>query len=431
MAEDSHPSPDAAFARGRLLQSQHRMQDAIACYQQALALDAHHTPSFIMLALCWMHDDDTAPKSVDAAQRAVALEPENPFARSVLALALNANAKDGQTGAVKAALQQAEEAVNLDPDSDFGHAVLARLHLRLRDYPKAEASARAALSLDTENTMAAEVLSAALLLQKKDGDNQDLIKYQLQRNAEDDSAHTSAGWMAVMQGDHKKANQHFLEALRLNPMNENARLGLIESYRARSWPYRLQLRFAHFMNQFTEGRQTAIMLGGFVCYKVLSTYLKTVSPILASVVIGAWLLFALWAHLARGFSSAFIVMDRFARQALRPREYWEGVVVGGLIFASVSSLILGFAWHLGGEGGFAALVCILAAVVNAAAFTNDHWIGRYVYGSAAALAGTGALYCMLDVFTGLNLPFAGEFGALAILLGVVTTWLRGFGVLYR
>jgi len=407
------------------------MQEAIACYQQALALDAHHTPSFIMLALCWMQEGDTAPKSIDAAQRAVALEPENPFARSVLALALNANAKDGQTAAVKAALQQAEEAVNLDPDSDFSHAVLARLHLRLRDFPKAEASARAALLLDTENTMAAEVLSAALLLQKKDGDNQDLINYQLQRNAEDDSAHTSAGWMAVMQGNHKKANQHFLEALRLNPMNENARLGLIESFRARSWPYRLQLKFAHFMNQFTEGRQTAIMLGGFVCYKVLSSYLKTVSPVLAAVVIGAWLLFALWAHLARGFSSAFIVMDRFARQALRPREYWEGVVVGGLIFAAVSSLVLGFAWHLVAEGGFSALVCILAAVVNAAAFTNDHWLGRYVYGAAAALAGAGALYATLDAFSDLHLPFAGELGALVMLLGVVTTWLRGFGVWYR
>ena len=154
--------------------------------------------------------------------------------------------------------------------------------------------------------MAAEVLSAALLLQKKDGDNQDLIRYQLERNAEDDSAHTSAGWMAVMKGDHKKANEHFLEALRLNPMNENARLGLIESFRARSWPYRLQLKFAHFMNQFTEGRQTAIMLGGFICYKVLSSYLKTVSPILGAVVIGAWLMFVLWAHLARGLSSAFI-----------------------------------------------------------------------------------------------------------------------------
>lgn len=431
MSDDFHPSPDAAFARGRLLQSQHRTQDAIACYKQALELDAHHTLSYIMLALCWMQEDDTAPKSIDAAQRAVALEPENPFSRSVLALALNANAKDGQNAAIKAALQQAEEAVNLDPDSDFSHAVLSRLHLRLRDYPKAEASARAALSLDTENTMAAEVLSAALLLQKKDGDNEDLIKYQLERNAEDDSAHTSAGWMAVMKGDHKKANQHFLEALRLNPMNENARLGLIESFRARSWPYRLQLKFAHFMNQFTEGRQTAIMLGGFICYKVVSSYLKTVSPILGAVVIGAWLMFVLWAHLARGLSSAFIVMDRFAREALRPREYWEGVVVGGLIFASISSLVLGFAWHLGAEGGFAALTCIFAAVVNAAAFTNDHWIGRHVYGVAAALAGVGALYSTLDVFADLHLPFAGEFGSLALLLGVAATWLRGFGVWYR
>ena len=124
-------------------------------------------------------------------------------------------------------------------------------------------------------------------------------------------------------------------------------------------------------------------------------------------------------------------MDRFAREALRPREYWEGVVVGGLIFASIASLVLGFAWQLGAEGGFAALVCILAAVVNAAAFTNDHWIGRYVYGTAAALAGAGALYSMVDIFADLHLPFAGEFGSLVILLGAATTWLRGFGVLYR
>ena len=96
MADDFHPSPEAAFARGRLLQSHHRMQEAIACYQQALEMDAHHTPSFVMLALCWMQEDDTAPKSIDAAQRAVALEPENPFARSVLALALNAR-DDGAT----------------------------------------------------------------------------------------------------------------------------------------------------------------------------------------------------------------------------------------------------------------------------------------------------------------------------------------------
>jgi tetratricopeptide (TPR) repeat protein len=431
MPDSFHPTPEAAFARGQLLQSQHRTADAIACFKQALELDAHHTPSFVMLALCWMEQETTAPQAADAARRAVALEPENAFARSVLALALNANAKDGQSSAINEALQQAEAAIGLDPDSDFSHAVLARLHLRLRAFPQAEAAARAALALDTENAMAAEVLSAALLMQRKDGDHKDLIRYQLERDAEDDSAHTSAGWQALMEGAHQRANQHFLEALRLNPMNENARMGLIESFRARSWPYRLQLRFAHFMNQFTEGRQMAIMLGGFIAYKVLSNSLKTVSPTLAYLVIGAWLLFVLWAHLARGFSSAFMVMDRFARQALRPREYWEGVVVGGLILASVTSLALGFAWGAESAGGFSALVCILAAVINAAAFTNDHWLGRYAYGAAAGLAVVGAVYAPLDAFAKLGLPYAGELGSLIMLLGIATTWLRGFGVLYR
>ncbi len=76
-------------------------------------------------------------------------------------------------------------------------------------------------------------------------------------------------------------------------------------------------------------------------------------------------------------------------------------MVGELIFAAVSSLVLGFAWHRVAEGGFSALVCILATV-----------------------AGTGALYSALDAFTDLQLPFAGEFGALVMLPGVVTTWLR-------
>lgn len=429
MSDALHPSPEAAFARGRLLQSQHRLQDAISCYKQALEIDGDHTPSYIMLALCWMESEATAPLSVDAAKRAVALEPENAFARSVYALSLSATAKDGQTAPIKEALKHAEEAVGLDPDSDFSHAVLAQQHLRLRDYPKAEASARMALMLDTENTMAAQVLSAALLLQKKDAANKDLIDYQLQRNAEDDQAHTSAGWMAVMQGDHKKANHHFLEALRLNPMSENARMGLIESYRARSWFYSGYLRFSHWMNQFTEGKQNAIMLGGFIGYKVLSGYLQNVAPFAANLLIAAWLLFALWSHLARGLSTFFVAMDRFARQSLRPREYWEGVIVGGLLFLALGTFILGYAWDIE-RAGIAALACVFASVTNAAAFTNDHHLGRYVYALAAIVAGVGAAYVTPAIFLGVSSTAVMPIALIAILSGVVVSWLRPFRVLY-
>ncbi len=429
MSDSDYSSASAHFARGRLLQTQHRLQDAVQSYKQALELDPNHTPSYVMLALCWLSDDSTVANAVDAAQRAVGLEPEDPFARSVLALTLNAKAKDGQTAAIQDALKHAQEAVGLDPDSDFAHAVTARLHLRLRDYPKAEEAARKALQLDTENTMAGEVLSAALLMQKKDGDHKSLIDYQLQRDPNDENAHTSAGWQALMEGDHKRANHHFMEALRLSPMSESARMGLVESFRARSAVYRLQLRFAHFMNQFTEGRQNMIMLGGFIAYRVLSTMLKGVSPVLSSLLIGAWLLFALWSHLARGFSSFFMVMDRFARQALRPREYWEGVVVGSLIFASPLCLILGYAWNIE-EGGYAALVFLLAAVANAAAFTNDHHIGKYIYAVAGGIAAFGAVYSGIDIFSGLALPLAALLGITALFTGIAVSWFRPFRLLY-
>ena len=64
------PPPEAAFQRGRLLQNQHRLTDAIACYKQAISLDGQHVPSYLMLSLCWMQTDGNEENSVDAARRA-------------------------------------------------------------------------------------------------------------------------------------------------------------------------------------------------------------------------------------------------------------------------------------------------------------------------------------------------------------------------
>lgn len=426
---DHHPTPEAAYQRGRLLQSQQRYAEAAACYQQALSLDAQHTPSLMMLAFCWMDQPETVEKAVGAARQAVALEPEHGPAHSVLALALNARAKDGQNAIIKEGRQAAEQGVALEPDSSFTHAVLARLHLRLRDHAAAEQAARAALALDPEDTMAAEALSMALLLQRKDGDNRDLIDYQLQRNPEDDSAHASAGWQALMSGDHRRANQHFLEALRLNPMNEGARAGLVESYRARSWFYNAYLRYAHWMNQFTEGRQSMILFGGFVAYQFLRRALEKSAPVLASVLVVVWLVFALWTHLARGLGGFFVLLDRFARQSLHRCEFWEGLSVGGLLLLSLAAFVSGALQGLPGTD-FVPLFALFAAVACAAAFANDHHFGRFIYAAAAVIATGGALYGSIYIFSGIKMPLGALLGSLAILLGVATTWMRMLRVWY-
>jgi hypothetical protein len=147
------------------------------------------------------------------------------------------------------------------------------------------------------------------------------------------------------------------------------------------------------------------------------------------VVNGAWLMFALWSHLERGLSTFFVTLDSFARQALKPREYWEGVVVGGLICLALAAFILGNVYHVP-EANFVALACLFASVANAAAFTNDHHLGGPVYTLAAAVSGLGAVYCGIATFAQVDLPFAGWAGIVALLIGVVTTWLRPFRVLY-
>lgn len=424
----SSHSAHACYQRGQLLRAQHRYDDAARMFQQALSIDPNYAPSYAMLALCWMRDEAKATLAVDAARRAVALEPEDDFIHGILALAVAGSAKDGQDAVLQNALKIARQAVQLNASSDFAHVIEAQILLRLRQFPQAEAAARRSLSLNIDNTMAAEALSAALLMQHKDEDNAELIRHQLEQNPEDDSSHTSAGWQALSKADHRTANKHFMEALRLNPENERARLGLVESFRARSWVYGGYLRFSHAMNRFSEGAQMGIMIGGFIAYRALHGALKDVSPFWSSLVLGLWLTLALWSHLARGFGSFFMVFDRFARRALKPMERWEGVAVGGGTLLAVLFLGLGLTVYKGGM--LAALAFFFSAITSSAAFTNQHHVGKYVYGAAAVVAGVGALITGAQLLLPFNMPLASYAFSTAVIIGVAVSWFRPFRLLY-
>jgi tetratricopeptide (TPR) repeat protein len=427
---DFHPTPAGAYDRGCLLRSQRRTDDAINAFQQVLQYAPDHAASLSMLALCWTEKESYSSQAVEAAERAVVTEPEDAFARAVFAITLDNAAQSGQKKKIQHALSVAQKATGLDPDLDLAHAVQAAIHLRLEQRAEAEVAARKALAINPENSMAGEVLSCALLLQSKGADNEELIGAQLRRNPDDDSTHSSAGWQALTTGNHNQANIHFAEALRLNPMNERARLGLIESLRARSAPYRLQIKFASCMNQFTTGKQTAILIGGFIFYKIAYNSVSTVSPILGNVIICLWLVFALWSHLARGLSTFFIVLDRFARRALRPVERWEGLAVGGCLLLALLAVISSL-WIDPSHAGNLALIYLFAGICNAAAFTNEHHRGKFAYFGVAALSTFAALYYSISLALPAGLPGAIPVFSLGLFGGVAVSWLRGFGVGYR
>ncbi len=430
------PDYQACLTRGRALLSRSRHEDAAQWFRRGIEIEPELGLCYALLAICLMNIEGKASEAADVARRAVSIEPEDCFTRCIHSLCLGNVAKDGQDGVLRQALAEAEEAARLDPDSEFAHTTLGRAQLRLKKWSEAETSARKALELDPDDTTAAEVLSAALLHQGKQGDHDDLVRVQLQNNADSDTAHSSAGWNALRKGDYKKANEHFMEALRLNPMHEGARLGLVESYRSRSFFYRGLIQFDAFINRITAGRQTAFWIGGYLIYRVAYGNLKTTAPWAAGLLAGCWLLLVFWSNMARGLSSFVMLFDRFARRSLRTKEKWEGVVVGGMAALALGFLISSF---FAAEGASAlqlvALCVFIGAIPAASAFTNEHYIGKWVYWAVAAFCFACAMYpvVMLVLLFGFGMEVNVGFNVMmwGIYTAVAFSFLRMFGIGYR
>lgn len=423
-------NPTAIRQRARLLLDQGRHADAAEWFQRLLAIEPEDAYALSQLAICWSQLPDKKEQALTAARQAIRLEPDESFHHSVLALTLLDTAKVGQDAQVREGLASAEKAIELDPDSSLAHSLNGMALLRLGKYADAEKSARHALSLDTSDTLATQVLSMSLLNQKKDADLDSLVDWQLMENPEDDTAHVSAGYRDLMRGRHREACEHFREALRIDPSHEGARSGLIESFRARSWFYRLHLRFSYFMAQFGQKGAGGILLAGFVLYRLVFGMLKKNHPGWAYTLAGLWMVFALWSFLARGVGSALMLTDRFVRMAITKRERWEGVCVGALVSMALFSLVWGLWWHRM-DWVLSALACFLAAVPVASAFANDHHWGRWVYTGLGVVAGTAAVAFFLGVLFGWPPFFEGLDLMTAIYVGGATTWLRFLGVLYR
>ena len=430
MDSTSPDNPIAIRQRARLLMDQRRHVDAAEWWQRLLAMDPEDAMALAQLAICWVQTPGKETQALEAARHAIRLEPDESYFHAVLSMTLLDSAKPGQDAQVRESLASAQKAVELDADSSFAHSLIAMALLRLKKFAEAEHAARHALALDTTNTMAAQVLSMALLNQKKDGDLNSLVDWQLQEKPDDDSAHVSAGYRDLMQGRHKEACNHFREALRLDPSNEGARHGLIESFRARSWFYRMYLRFAYFMAQFGQRGAGGIMLAGFVFYRVAFGLLEKNYPAIAYTLAGAWMVFALWTFLARGLGSALMLTDSFVRLAITRKEKWEGLCVGGLVLTALVALGFGLWMH---QFAFllVAMACALSAVPVASAFSNEHHTGRWLYLGLAILSGGAAMCFTLGLLLNLGLLANLTTFKVATYTGAACTWMRMLGVMYR
>ena len=399
------------------LRMSHRHQEAIAMLKEVIGADPSCAGAFYQLAITQIVMDERPKIVLETIDRGIAIEPEDSDFHALRAQVLSDMSKSKEAHAA------ADEASRLDPDNEGAHLAKAHAYMGERRWAQAEEVLKSVLELDADNAAAGNLLAHVQRMQNKMADTASTIQQLLGENPESPHAHFNAGWAALQKGDHRAANQHFCEALRLDPSFDGARAGLLESFKARNPLYRGYLSYCTFMQKFTGATQWIMIIGFYIGYRVIRGAVATVSPLAATGVMVVYLLFVLWVWLASGIGNGLILLDRYAKHALRRNECWEGIFVGGGLLLGLALVLTGIlteAYGIAFTGGFVAL----SAMPGSLTFTNESSTGRWVFGSVFAAMWLGAIAAA--VFAALSAgvsagPAQGYFIG-AVIASMLCTW---------
>ena len=331
--DSSNDLYEAQLDRGRLLREHGRYEDAIGLFEGAIASDPEDPTGYVEKALCELHIEDRDRDALDSIEEGIRLDPDSGFNHAVRSIVLT------RLDRPKEALTAADQALAIDPAVAFHLRVKGQAYAGLEKWAEAEKWLRRALAEDPDDDTAANILATVLRVQNKPWENEFEVQRLLAKNPENELTHYNAGWSCLQRGDRERAEEHFREALRIDPNFDGAREGLVDCFRARSAFYRVFLRYSFFMQRFSAGSRWAIVIGLFLAVKFWRPVLEVIHPSLSIALGFAYLLFVFWGWLAPGIGSFIVLTDRSARHALKFDEKREAVFVGGAFFMGIVFLV--------------------------------------------------------------------------------------------
>ncbi|MDF3056695.1 MAG: hypothetical protein K0R17_910 [Rariglobus sp.] len=341
--------------RAELLLAQSRPADAEREVKQALLAGPDDPSAHGLLALCLAAQNKLAD-SLEAARAAVGLAPDSGYFHYVHAHVLHRLDRD------RDALEAVREAIRLDPGSEDNFALLSSIHLAQRDWNAALEAAERGLALNPEHTLSANLRAMSLVRLGRNSEATDTVDYALERAPESAFSHANQGWNCLHRNDPRRAQDHFREALRLQPDLEYARQGMLESLKARNPVYRGMLAYFLWMGRLSTKLQWAFVIVTFFGVRAVRG-LADSQPQLGWVLVPLLVLFYLFIYLSWTAGPMFNLLLRlnpFGRLVLSRDER-----VASNWFGTVFILALGtaIAWPLGG-GVVAMLLAIMLAMLS-------------------------------------------------------------------
>ncbi len=401
------------LSRAEILLAQSRPADAEREARLALGQDPGDANALCVLARALV-DQNRGADALEPARAAVAAAPDSPYTHHVHAHVLH------RIDRPREALAASETALRLEPHDDDLLAQRAAIRLSLRDWSAALADSEAALRINAANTFAQNLRATALRQLGRTAEADAVGARTLEQAPEDAYSHSTQGWTLLQRGEIVRAQEHFREALRLEPDFEPARSGMLEALKARNPIYRGMLAYFMWMGRQSGRIQWAFVIVTFFGQRV-ARRVAAENPALALVIWPLLVLFYAFIYLcwtAGVMFNLLLRLDRFGRFVLSREERVATNWFGGslLVIAAAAS------WWIARPSDDSLLGFIASAMLSvcvAATVTRDHPRSKLILGLATAALAALALLGLFSPFGIFMLIFmlgflAFQFGANAL-----------------
>ena len=350
-------SYQANLKRGQLLTEAGHYAEATNYLRSAIEADPNQPQAYLALALAESERPGGQNNALDAIDRAMALAAGSAHILGNKAQLLC------NFGRYHEALELRNRALQIDPNCYIALLAQTNAYTKLCRWPEAALSARRMLELNPNDASALNLLAQAFRFQDRHQESHKITSRVLSLAPEDAFGQANAGYDALKADDPRLANAHFLQALRLDPHCEYARIGLLQSLRMRVWIYRFNFKILAGFAQQKDSRGFSLLIG-----------LLTVAT--GGAILGFLILYVLVAWTLLPISNFFLLFDPRGRKALNHKERTWASVTGGL--ACILMLALAGAKLFGVLAAVAGYLLIFAFFVFTPQWTDawNSWKGK-------------------------------------------------------
>jgi Flp pilus assembly protein TadD len=349
--------------QAKLLLDQGRPKDAEVKIKQFLQLEPDNDYALSLLARC-LYDRKEFDEGIAVIQNAIRLDPVESFYFYLHAFG------HYQKNNSFLAIDNLNKAIQLNPYHAEYYGLLSFVLLGDKKFKEALEKANEGLAIEAENITCLNARSMALNKLKKTEEAIATMQNALAQDPDSEFTHTTIGWNLLERGRHKEAATHFREALRINPVMQNAQSGLKEALKSKIPPYKWLLQYSFWVNNQGKRLKTAMPIILYIVFRMLILIFRQSSTTagLVWIVAGLYLLFVIGSWTMNSIANFFLLFHPDGKFALTNTEKWSalsvvtamlsGFIILGL--ALFTPLVNGTVYE---DGFFAAgLVCLSLAL---------------------------------------------------------------------